>query len=150
MAVALCKQYDLDGYIANAENAYEGQGAWKSEVFVDEFTRLAPYAPLALSYIGDGYPYRHLDFHVWIEAGAALMPQCYWGNSATSIEPSLQALERYGLKDTSIVFPTLGTSGFTFPYPAEFYDTEVTRLDQPYNVWLLESTSDDFLRVLHG
>ena len=110
---------------------------------------MAPNAPLGLSYIGDGYPYRRLDFWPWINAGAALLPQCYWATAATSIDPSLWALDRLGAPE-KIVFPTLGTSSFATPYPAEFYRAELDNLGQPYNVWLLESTSDDYLRALKG
>ena len=66
---------------------------------------------------------------------------------ATSIDPSLEAIDRLGAPH-NVVFPTLGTSGFQTPYPAEFYSAEVDRLGQPYNVWLLESTTDDTLRAL--
>jgi hypothetical protein len=83
-----------------------------------------------------------------MDAGAALLPQCYWGTSATSIQPSLDAYDRLGGVPDSIIFPTLGTSGFQSPYPAEFYEAEIHRLGNAANVWLLESTTDDYLRVL--
>lgn len=152
LAVGICRSFGLDGFIGNAEDAYEGDGAWRSRPFVERFRRNAPLGPLGLSYIGDGYPYRNLDFKPWVEAGAALLPQCYWGGTATSVDTALWALERLA-KDLrtdlrSQIFPTLGTSGFSTPYPAEFYRVELDNLRQPYNVWLLESTSDDYLRAL--
>lgn len=147
LAVSLCKQYGLDGYIANAEAPYEFDGFWKSAPFTQRFREKAPRAPLGLSYIGDGYPYRNLDFASWEKAGAAFLPQCYWATSATSISPAIGAIDRLGI-DHDLVFPTLGTSGFQYPYPAEFYHAEMARLGQPFNVWLLESTSDDTLRAL--
>lgn len=148
LAVDICWRYGLDGYIANAEAPYEGEGNyWKSQAFVDEFTRLAPWAPLGLAYIGDGYPYRELDFAAWVNAGAALLPQCYWDGVATSIQPSIDAIDRLGVPH-DIVFPILGTSAFKTPYPAEFYGVEVANLGQPYSVWLLESTTDDVLRAI--
>lgn len=149
LAVNLCREFDLDGYIANAEDPYENDGSWKSEWFVETFRDLAPFAPLGLSHIGDGYPYRNLDFWPWERAGAAFLPQCYWATSATSIDPSIWAHDRLGTQHR-FIFPTLGTSSFSSPYPAEFYAAEMDRLGQPYNVWLLESTTDDVLRVLHG
>lgn len=139
--------YGLDGYIANAEAPYENDGYWKSQAFVEEFVRHAPFAPLGLSYIGDGYPYRNLDFAAWVNRGAALLPQCYWSTWATSIQPSIDAVDRLGVPH-DLVFPTLGTSGFQTQYPAEFYHAEIARLGQPYSVWLLESTSDDVLRTI--
>jgi hypothetical protein len=147
VAVGICRAYDLDGYIANAEAPYENDGFWRSTPFVRRFRDLAPHAPLGLSYIGDGYPYRNLDFGPWIEAGAALLPQCYWSTWATSIDPSIWALQRLRAP-MDIVFPTLGTSAFATPYPAEFYRAELDRYERPYNVWLLESTTDDYLRAL--
>lgn len=147
LAATLCAAFDLDGYIANAEDPYENAGAWKSAPFVRRFRELAPDAPLGLSYIGEGYPYRNLDFRPWIDAGASLLPQCYWAQAATSIDPSIWAIDRLGAPHR-IVYPTLGTSGFQTPYPAEFYRAELDRLGQPFNVWLLESTSDDTLRAL--
>lgn len=147
IAAGDCKQFDLDGYIGNGESGIEGANRWKSAPFVKRFRELAPRAPLGLSYIGDGYPYRDLDFASWLSAGAALLPQCYWGTSATSIDPSVGAVDRLGVSHR-FVFPTLGTSSFQTPYPAEFYHAEVANFGQPYNVWLLESTTDDYLRAL--
>ena len=149
LAVDLCRRFDLDGYIGNAETAYEFAGAWKSKVFVDEFRLLAPRAPLALSYIGDGYPYRQLDWTPWVKAGAAFMPQCYWSTSATSIVPARQAAQRAGLPLAKLCY-TLGTSGFEFPYPATAYRDELVSWagNDHWNVWLLESTQDDYLRAL--
>lgn len=148
LAVDLCRRYDLDGYIANAESPYEFDGAWKNEVFVSRFRELAPRAPLALSYIGEGYPYRMLNFTPWVNAGAALMPQCYWGNSATTPGNSYAAALRADLPLDRLVY-TLGTSAFANPYPAEQYKADLTSLEaRNYNVWLLESTTDDYLRAL--
>lgn len=146
-AVGLCQAFDLDGYIANGEDGIEGANRWKSAPFVKRFRELAPRAPLGLSYIGDGYPYRDLDFAAWINAGAALLPQCYWSTWATSIDPSMWAIDRLGASH-GIVFPTLGSSGFATPYPAEFYRAELDRYGRPFNLWLLESTNDDYLRAL--
>lgn len=152
IAVYLCRKFDLDGYIANAETAYEFDGAWKSKAFVDEFRRLAPRAPLALSFIGEGYPYRMLDFTPWVKDGAALMPQCYWSTSATSTRPSYDAAVRAGLP-LDRIFWTLGTSAFETLYPAEEYRRELDAfasmgVSSRFNVWLLENTLDDDLRTL--
>lgn len=147
VAVDICRRYDLDGYIANGEDGIEGANRWKSAPFVKRFRELAPRAPLGLSYIGDGSPYRDLDFAAWINAGAALLPQCYWSTWATSIDPSMWAVGRLGAS-YDIVFPTLGSSGFATPYPAEFYRAELDRYGRPFNLWLLESTNDDYLRAL--
>lgn len=147
VAASTCKQFDLDGYIANGEDGIEGANRWKSGPFTRRFRERAPRAPLGLSHIGDGYPYRDLDFGAWLNAGAAFLPQCYWATYATSIDPSMWAYDRLGL-DPRFVFPTLGTSSFQTPYPAEFYRIELDYHDRPYNVWLLESTTDDYLRAL--
>lgn len=149
LARDLCKRFDLDGYIANGEDPIEGVNYGQSAVFTRRFRELAPRAPLGLSHIGDGYPYRNLDFWAWARAGAAFLPQCYWGTSATSIDPSVWAHDRLGTPHR-FLFPTLGTSSFGTPYPAEFYRLELEALGQPYNVWLLESTTDDYLRTLRG
>ncbi len=149
LAVWLCRTYGLAGYIANAEAPYEGpENYWKSAAFVQRFRELAPHAPLALSYIGDGFPYRDLPFQPWIDAGAAFMPQCYWGDSATSIQPSLDAASRVPI-NRSLLVPTLGTSGFINPYDPGTYAAELLAAGtRGFNVWLLESTPDDTLRAL--
>ncbi len=150
LAVSLCERYDLDGYVANAEAPYEFDGFWKSRVFVDRFRELAPWAPLALSYIGDGSPHRQLDFGAWLGAGAMFMPQCYWATSATSLQPSIDAADRAGIPRRRLV-PTLGSSGFADPYPADAYRRDLNALAPPgFNVWLLESTTDDYLRTVAG
>jgi hypothetical protein len=148
LAVGLCSAYDLDGYIANAEVAYEGDNAGKSAVFVARFRELAPRAPLALSHIGLGVPYRSLDWAPWLDAGAVFMPQCYWGDSAISINGPL-ACEDAVPVPRDRVFPTLGTSGFSHPYSPVTYAEELATAGVPgFNVWLLESTPDDTLRAL--
>lgn len=148
LAVSLCSRYRLDGYIANCEAPYEGAGKWRSQPFVARFRDLAPHAPLGLSYIGYGVPYRDLDFDPWLYADAAFLPQCYDGTSATSIWPSLAAAGRAGIPKGR-VFPTLGTSGFEFPYDPAGYRAELQASGAAgFSVWLLESTSDDALRTL--
>lgn len=148
IAVGLCRRFDLDGYIANAESAYEGAGRWKSAVFVRRFRELAPHAPLALSHIGWGMPYRDLDFKPWLDAGACLMPQCYEANFATSVHRSLESTDALGVPRSRII-PTLGTSGFAIRYPTDLYASEVREAwVTGFNVWLLESTNDDTLRQL--
>ena len=81
LAVALCRQYELEGYIANAETSYEGPGRWKSKMFVERYRQLAPRAPLALSGLIAPHPWiRDFDYGPWIEAGASFRPQAYEGN----------------------------------------------------------------------
>lgn len=148
LAVQVCRTHDLDGYIANCEDPYEFSGAWKSAVFVEAFRARAPHAPLGLSYIGDGYPHRALDFTPWVRDGAALMPQSYWATEATSLDWSVWAAQRAGLP-MSRLFPTLGTSGFQSAYPAAEYAQELHDWAlRSWSVWLLESTTDDYLRAL--
>jgi hypothetical protein len=152
LAVSLCKRYGLDGYIANAEAPYEGPANyWKTPAFLKEFRRLAPHAPLALSYIGDGNPHRDFPIWDWEDEGAALMPQCYWSDMATSIWPSWHAAVRANLDSRRLVY-SLGTSGFAQPYPTGEYVQELNlvpwRQQASFNVWLLESTTDDVLRAL--
>ncbi len=149
LAYSVCREYDLDGYIHNAEDAYEFGGAWKSKAFVDRFRTLAPHAPLGLSYIGEGYPYRQLDWTPWIKTGAAMMPQTYWADEATSIDLSVYPAKRAGIP-LARLFPTMGTSGFPEkPYPVEAYRRELAKWAlRSSSVWLLESTSDDYLRGL--
>ena len=147
LAVNLCRRYDLDGYIANCEDAYEFSGVWRSQVFVGEFRRLAPRAPLALSHIGEGYPYRMLDWTPWVRAGAAFMPQVYWNTGPTPLGNSWAAAERAGLP-LQRVFPTLWLNG---GYSPATYRQELQYVGaRASNVWLLESTSDDALRALYA
>ena len=148
LAVGLCEAYDLDGYVADAEDPYEGAGKAKSEAFVARFRELAPRAPLGLSHIGLGVSYRDLDWAPWLDAGAVFMPQCYWSTSAISITGPL-ACEDAVPVPRDRVFPTLGTSAFDQPYPADQYARELAAAGVPgFNVWLLDSTTDDYLQAL--
>lgn len=149
IAVNLSRQFGLAGYIANGEAPIEGPANyWKSAAFVQRFRELAPNAPLALSYIGYGNPHRDLTFQPWIDAGAVLMPQCYWATEATSIYPSLIAADRVPIPRRLIV-PTLGTSGFATPYDPDTYRRELLETGlRGHNVWLLDSTTDDVLRAI--
>lgn len=149
LAVHLCHQYDLDGYIANCESAYEFDGAWRNQAFVDRFRALAPHAPLGLSYIGEGYPYRMLDYTPWVRAGAAFLPQCYWATEARSPGYAHAAALRAALPLNRVNY-TLGTSAFQTPYPADQARLDLNQLaaGYRYSVWLLESTTDDYLRAL--
>jgi hypothetical protein len=150
-AVWYSRVYGLDGFIANAEDAYEGPANyWKSQAFVNAFRALAPYGPLALSYIGYGNPHRDMPFKPWVDAGAVLMPQCYWATAATSIEPSLWSADMAQIPRDRLA-PTVGTSGFAQPYPASTYRSELDWFGmRSSNVWLLESTTDDTLRTLYS
>lgn len=149
--MSLCKRYGLDGYIGNAEDAYEGPANyWKTPAFLDEFRRLAPNAPLGLSYIGEGQPHRDFPIWDWEDEGAALLPQCYWAAEATSIFRSLEAAIRANLNPLSLCY-SLGTSSFAAQYPSWTYLDElnaVARIRASFNVWLLDSTTDDYLRTL--
>ena len=153
MAQWACKQYGLDGYIANAEDPYEGPANyWRSGEFLREWRGLAPHAPLALSYIGEGHPHRDMPLWDWEDEGAVMMPQCYWATEATSLWPSWDAALRAGLTRSFIV-PSLGTSGFAKPYPVDTYVAELRQTaalgrGRGFNVWLLDSTPDDLLRPL--
>lgn len=148
LAVELSQRYDLDGYIANAESPYEFAGWGKSEQFVKRFRELAPRAPLALSHIGWGSPYRKLDFGPWLETGAALMPQAYQADFATSVNRVLSSSDALGAP-RRIVIPTLGTSGFNAYVPPAQLAAEIVAAGLTgFNVWLLESTPDDTLRAL--
>lgn len=151
LAISICRRYGLDGFIANAEHPYEGPpNYWKTPSFLQRFRSVAPHAPLALSYIGDGFPHRDMPLWQWEAAGAAMMPQCYWATEATSILPSVQAALRAGTEPARLVY-TLGTSGFQSPYSPWSYVDELNalaRVGASFNVWLLESTDDDTLRTL--
>lgn len=154
LAADLVKRYRLDGFIANCEIEYEGLGFSKSKLFVAEFRRLLPNLPLGLSYIGYGYPYRSLDWKPWLDAGAAFLPQCY-DNSAPggkgrghSVQQSLDAAVRAGIPFDRIM-PTVATSDMAIYYSlAEAVDTSKAKGLRGVNVWTLESTPDDWLRLL--
>ncbi len=151
LAVNLCRKYGVDGWIVDAEDPYEGpSNYWKTPSYLNAFRRLAPHAPLGCSYIGDGFPHRDFPLWDWEDEGAAMLPQCYWSTSATGIGNSLAAAKRAGLAQSSLCY-TLGTSSFEFPYSAWTYVDElnsVARVKASFNVWLLESTTDDYLRTL--
>lgn len=154
LAAELIRRYRLDGFIANCEIEYEGVGYWKSEAFVNYFRELLPNFPLAISYIGYGYPYRSLDWKPWLRAGAAFMPQCY-DNSAPggrgrghSVQQSLDAADRAGIPRDRIM-PTVATSDMAIYYSlSEAVDTSKAAGLRGINVWTLESTPDDALRQL--
>lgn len=151
IAVGLCEDYDLDGYIANAEAPYEGSdNYWKSGAFTQRFRDWAPKAPLGLSYIGFGNPQRDMLFQPWVDAGAAFLPQCYEGDASISISPALWSAANAGIPSDRI-FPTLGTSSFSSLYPPATYGTELKAVGiGGYSVWLLDSTTDDTLRAIRA
>lgn len=120
LAVELCHEFDLDGYIANAEVAYEGAGYSKSAVFCDEFRRHAPNAPLALSYLGFGFPYRNLDFGAWLDAGAFFIPQCYPNHDGFGVAACIAAADRAGIP-RELVAPAIGTWQGNFGYDMTQY-----------------------------
>ena len=161
LAVDLCRRYDLDGYIANAEVAYEGwaTNAGKSRVFVQEFRRLAPRAPLAVSGLGAATaPWvRELDYWAWLDAGAVFMPQMYPNEfgDVYSVANCLAHADR--MRDASdrprpiprrLVVPTLGTYSSRFPYSAAAYAEELAAAGTiGFNVFLGETASDDDYRA---
>lgn len=111
IAVRRCQELDLDGYIANAEFSHEGENKWRSKAFVDEFRRLAPRAPLALSALVATKPWiRDFDYAPWIEAGAFFRPQSYDAIGPIPISETLAYCERAGW-DLGRVMPDLLTSG---------------------------------------
>lgn len=116
---------------------------------MSRFRALAPHAPLALSYIGLGSPYRNLDWTPWLNAGAVFMPQLYWGDSAISLNGPLNSADAVPIPRSRLK-PTLGSSAFTHAYPAAQYAQELVAagLTSGFNVWLLDSTNDDYLRAL--
>ena len=86
---ALVRRFELDCYIADAEDAYMGAGYGgdpaRSRVFVDSFRKELPDLPAAVTTMGAaGAPWVYpFDYAPWREHGFALMPQAY-----LSIDPS--------------------------------------------------------------
>jgi hypothetical protein len=86
---ALVRRFELDCYIADAEDPYMGGGyggdPGRSRVFVDSFRKELPDLPAAVTTMGAApapwvYPF---DYAPWREHGFGLMPQAY-----LSIDPS--------------------------------------------------------------
>jgi hypothetical protein len=146
VAADTVKALGLDGYIGNAETPYEGTGRWKSAVFVRTF-RVHSDTALAVSYVGYGYPFRDFDWDPWIGAGAALMPQAYTDVDALSVEAILGAADRAKLP-RSLLNVSLGVSMRNGSYPASKARAELGAL--PWNVWTIESTPDDYYRILEA
>lgn len=148
LAVDMCKRYDLDGYIANAEVHYEGWNKGKSKAFVTEFRRLAPRAPLALSGLGYGYPVRDFDYQPWKDTGAVFMPQAYPNHDGISLEACIGHADRAGW-DRSMVVPTLGTWQGNYGYSIPQYIRELRDAGTlGFNVFLGETMNDDGFRAL--
>lgn len=125
LAVELCHECDVDAYVANAEIAYEGEAGYtKSATFCNEFRRLAPNAPLALSYIGYGYPYRTLHFRAWLDAGAFFVPQCYPNHDGYGVAACLAAADRAGIP-RDIIAPAIGTWQGLYGYDITQYVTDL-------------------------
>ena len=127
---------------------YEDGGYGRSRIFCDTFRQLAPHLPLALSYVGYGYPFRNLDFGAWAEASASFMPQCYTSRDGHSVQMSVDAADRAGIPRDSLM-PTVATSDMDSYYSL---DRSIEELDRAgtvgCSVWLLDSTNDDPLRTL--
>lgn len=76
------------------------------------------------------------------------MPQSYWADRAISVNDVLWSADNYGTPRSRVV-PTIGTSTFPVQYPPETYAAELLASGvRGWNVWLLDSTSDDILRAL--
>lgn len=153
LAHSLCRTYDLDGYIANAEVEYEGPSNFhKSREFTREFRRLAPNAPLALSGVGSAQePWvRFLDYAAWRVAGAFFMPQVYtneWPNEY-SMDSCMAHAVRAGWDLATQVIPTIGVYG-EHAYPVSSYIRDlITSGTWGFNVYLGESLVDDEVRLL--
>jgi hypothetical protein len=146
-AVDFYDDYNLAGIIVNAEGAYEDGGAWKSRAFVDEFRRLAPHAPLAVSFIGFGYPYRNFDYAPWVEDGAALLPQAYNNVSVITVRESLEMCQRAGLP-MSRVMPTIGSSYSPRAAIAEAVEAARSLHTVGMSLWMVQggATNDDYIR----
>lgn len=111
LVVRRCQELDLDGFIANCEFAYESFDRGKSRKFVEEFRRLAPRAPLALSgLIARGPWVRDFDYAPWKEAGAFFRPQSYDANGPIPLSETLAYCGRAGWS-LDRVMPDLLTSG---------------------------------------
>lgn len=76
------------------------------------------------------------------------MPQSYWSDRAISVDEVLWSADNYGTPRSRVI-PTIGTSTFPQAYPPELYASQLINSGvQGWNVWLLESTTDDVLRAL--
>lgn len=148
LAVGMCRSLDLDGYIGNAEVPYESANYWKSAAFVQEFRRLAPRAPLALSGIGYGYPVRELDYAAWRKAGAVFMPQCYPNWDGRSVYDCLWHADRAGWSRADVI-PTLGTWQGNYGYSVETYVAQLRYAwTLGFNVFPLPGVPDAVLTQL--
>jgi hypothetical protein len=146
-AVDFYDDYNLAGIIVNAEGAYEDGGRWKSAQFLSEFRRLAPHAPLAVSFIGFGYPYRNFDYGVWVDAGVALMPQAYNNVQVLPVSDTLDMCVRARLP-MDRVMPTIGSSYNPRAGITEAVSAARSGRTVGMNLWMVQggATSDDYIR----
>jgi hypothetical protein len=146
-AAQFYEDYNLGGIIVNAEGAYEDAGAWKSRAFVEVFRDRLPHAPLAVSFIGFGYPYRNFDYNPWIDVGAALMPQAYTATNAIPVSDSLAMCER-ALLPYRYVMPTIGSSYSPRASIDEAVSSARSGRTVGMNLWMVQggATNDDYIR----
>jgi hypothetical protein len=150
---SLISRYGLDCYIADAENAhmagdYGGDTA-RSPAFVDEFRRLRPGFPAALSsYAGAPAPWvLPFLYDPWITAGFDFLPQAYLSISADyDPETAMAYAARVGWSKDK-VHPTIGI-GWSQGRPALSGAQQVDRLVAAananaygYSIFLGETTT---------
>ena len=146
--------YNLAGIIVNAEDAYEHGGFGKSALFAREFRRLQPRAPLAVSFVGFGVPYRDFDFNAWVAAGAALMPQCYDAFQVRSVTEAYRMCERAVGTELAqkLVIPTIGSSYNPRASIDEAVGSARSFHLRGLNLWMVQggATPDDYIREVVG
>lgn len=156
LAVDLCRRFDLDGYIADAEAECEGTaGRWRLRPFLDEFRAHAPRAPLAVSGMGAAYdPWvRELDYPAVAELADIFMPQAYpneYGD-VYSVPNCIAHADRAGLA-RELVVPTLGTYPGRYGYDVGLYAGDLRDAGtHGFNIFLGETAKpEDYEDFAHA
>lgn len=153
LAAECIRELGLDGYIGNAETAYEGpvvERFEKSRRFCRRFRQLVP-SPFALgvSFIGFGSPHRFFDWAPWSQAGAALLPQAYDNARALNVEDTLSMCDRAHLPRTLLNV----SLGAIYNPPADPARAKAALNGIPWNLWIIGSgdgaaVPDDYIKAL--
>ena len=125
--------WGFDFYIADAENPFEKQGAYRSGQFVRAFRQLQPTIPAALVTLGAAKaPWvLPIDFAAWRSGGFDLLPEAYYnqypgyrpdltvahaqraGWSLDTVHPVIGVYHHYSAAKYVPLLQGLGTRGFS-------------------------------------
>jgi hypothetical protein len=154
MAIQRIKEFDLDGFIVNAEFEYKSAGASAATWYMKTLRTDFPYLPIGLSSYRFPSYHRDFPFDAFLEYCDFNAPQVYWMGATNPGEQLVRCLEEFRtlVKVQKPIFPTgaafknsirVGDRYVSWkPSPAEvveFMETAVALGFSGFNFWELRN-----------